>query len=69
MNEQQKDEITNLFTKQYQIINDINQKLDCDLYVCFEGKKEIEKHIKKQIKIKKIKKQLIKIYGKILSEL
>lgn len=69
MNQQQKDEITNLFIKQYQIINDINQNLDCDLYVCFEEEKEIEKLIKKQIKLKKIKNQLIKIYSTIISEL
>jgi hypothetical protein len=69
MNKDQKDEITKLFIKQYQIINEINQNLDYDLYLCFEGEKEIEYLKKKSINIKKIKNELIKIYSSIISEL
>jgi len=69
MNKEEKDEITKLFMNQYRIINKINEDLECDLYVCFEGDEEIKKLEKKKANLKKIKNQLIKMYSKIISEL
>ena len=70
MKKNQKDEITKLFIKQYNIINQINENIECDLYVCFDREEEkIKNLIKKQDNLINIKNQLIKLYGKIISEL
>jgi hypothetical protein len=68
MNNNQKDDVTLSITKLYRIVNDIKQNLECDLYVCFEGDEEIKKLEKKKRNIRKIKKQIIKLYGAIISE-
>jgi hypothetical protein len=68
MNKQQKYEFTSQFMKQYKLLNFISLNLECDLYVCFEGEEEIKILEKKQLKLKKIKEQLVQIYSTIISE-
>jgi hypothetical protein len=68
MNTDQKDDIRKLFMKQYKIMNEIDENLKCDLYLCFEGEEEIKKLERKLNTIKKIRTQLIRIYSTIVSE-
>ena len=65
MDKEQKNEMSNMFIKQNQILNNIYSKLEC--YSC-EGEEEIKIIEKKKIELKKIKKQLVKIYSNIISE-
>jgi hypothetical protein len=65
MDKEQKNEMSNMFIKQNQILNNIYSKLEC--YSC-EGEEEIKIVEKKKIELKKIKKQLVKKYSNIISE-
>ena len=66
MNQQEKDEFTNHFMKQYEIIKNISVRLDDDLYLKEEEK--IKNIREKEQKLNKIKQQLIQMYSTIISE-
>lgn len=68
MNKQQKDDFTYQFMKQYKFLKCISLNLNFDLCLCSENEEEIKNIEKKQLELKNIKEQLIKIYSTIISE-
>jgi hypothetical protein len=68
MSKEQKDAITEYFAKQYHILTDLQQNIECDLYVCFEGDEEIRKLTKKRERLTKAKIDLILLYSSIIAE-
>jgi len=68
MDKEQKNELTDTFIKQSQILNNIYSKLECYSCMCFEEEEEIKNLEKKKIILNKIKKQLVKIYSSIIAE-
>ena len=62
-------ELTRLFAQQLEIVNDIYNNLECDLYVSFSGDEEECLKIRKKLaKLRKIKTQLILLYSSLVSE-
>lgn len=62
-------ELTRLFAQQLEIVNDIYNNLECDLYVSFSGDEEECLKIRKKLsKLRKIKTQLILLYSSLISE-
>jgi hypothetical protein len=65
MNTEQKIEFTKHFMKQYKLLKSISLNSNCDLYGDEEKIKILEE---KQLKLKKIKEQFVKMYSVIISE-
>jgi hypothetical protein len=68
MKKEEHDKLRILFAEQIKIINNIQLNLDCDLYVCFEGEKEVPMLENKQAKLQKMKTELIKIFASLIAE-
>jgi hypothetical protein len=68
MNKQQKDDFTYQFMKQYKFLKLISVNLEFDLYLSSENEEEIKNIEKKQLELKNIKEQLVKIYSTIIAD-